>query len=66
MAVNDCHVAPTFKLIGNSLILGSLEIMAEAFTMAEKSDIGADAVQDLLKGLYTFFYVFSNMNNFSF
>ncbi|KAJ8518777.1 hypothetical protein ONZ45_g4213 [Pleurotus djamor] len=41
--------APTFKLIGNSMILGSLEILAESFTLAEKSGIGSQAVLDLVK-----------------
>ncbi|KAF5385352.1 hypothetical protein D9615_001209 [Tricholomella constricta] len=31
--------APTFKLIGNSMILGTLEVLAEAYTLAEKSGI---------------------------
>lgn len=43
--------APTFKLIGNSVILGSLEILAESFTLAEKSGIPANQVHDLLKDL---------------
>ncbi|RDB28753.1 putative oxidoreductase YfjR [Hypsizygus marmoreus] len=41
--------APTFKLIGNSMILGTLEILAEAFTLAEKSGIGAENVHNLVK-----------------
>jgi len=43
--------APTFKLIGNSLILGSLEILAEAFTLAEKSGIQPAQVHGLVKDL---------------
>ncbi|TRM65861.1 NAD binding domain of 6-phosphogluconate dehydrogenase-domain-containing protein [Schizophyllum amplum] len=31
--------APTFKLIGNSMILGTVEILAEGFTFADKSGI---------------------------
>lgn len=46
-----CFAAPTFKLIGNSMILGSLEILAEAYTLGEKSGIGAENVHDLVKGL---------------
>ncbi|KAJ6606811.1 NAD-P-binding protein [Mycena sp. CBHHK59/15] len=42
--------APTFKLIGNSMILGSLEILAEAYTLAEKSGIPANEVHLLVKG----------------
>lgn len=43
--------APTFKLIGNSLILGSLEILAEIFTLAEKSGIKPTQVHNLVKEL---------------
>lgn len=43
--------APTFKLIGNSLILGSLEILAEGFTLAEKSGIQPSQVHSLVKDL---------------
>lgn len=43
--------APTFKLIGNSLILGSLEILAEGFTLAEKSGIQPTQVHSLVKDL---------------
>lgn len=45
------RTAPTFKLIGNSLILGSLEILAESFTLGEKSGISSDLVQTLVKDL---------------
>ncbi|KAJ7447248.1 NAD-P-binding protein [Mycena latifolia] len=34
---------------GNSLILGSLEVLAESYTLAEKSGIGASEVHDLVK-----------------
>ncbi|KAI9508367.1 NAD-P-binding protein [Russula earlei] len=44
--------APTFKLIGNSLILGSLELIAEAYTMAEKSGIGQDVVYTYIKEMF--------------
>jgi len=43
--------APTFKLLGNSLILGSLEILAESFTLAEKSGIGAENMHQLVQDL---------------
>jgi 3-hydroxyisobutyrate dehydrogenase-like beta-hydroxyacid dehydrogenase len=42
--------APTFKLIGNSLVLGSLELIAEAYTIAEKSGIGQELVYEYIKG----------------
>ncbi|KAG6830893.1 hypothetical protein H0H92_014044 [Tricholoma furcatifolium] len=41
---------PTFKLIGNSMILGTLEILAEAYTLAEKSGIDAENVHSLVQG----------------
>ncbi|KAH9854276.1 NAD-P-binding protein [Lenzites betulinus] len=43
--------APTFKLIGNSLILGSLELLAEVFTLSEKAGIGAGLVQQFIKDI---------------
>ncbi|GJE89535.1 NAD(P)-dependent oxidoreductase [Phanerochaete sordida] len=43
--------APTFKLIGNSMILGSLEILAESFTLAEKSGIKPTQIHGLVKDL---------------
>ncbi|KAJ7146405.1 NAD-P-binding protein [Mycena epipterygia] len=44
--------APTFKLIGNSMILGTLEILAESYTLAEKSGIAASEVHDLVKDIF--------------
>ncbi|EGO21860.1 hypothetical protein SERLADRAFT_351200 [Serpula lacrymans var. lacrymans S7.9] len=44
--------APTLKLIGNSLILGANELLSETFTLGEKSGIGAQTVQNLVKGCY--------------
>jgi hypothetical protein len=44
-------IAPTFKLLGNSMILGALEIMAESLTLAEKTGIGAKAAYELMGGL---------------
>jgi len=41
--------APIFKLIGNSMILGILELLAEAYTLAEKSGIDADIFHSLLQ-----------------
>ncbi|KAL7285048.1 hypothetical protein ACG7TL_000139 [Trametes sanguinea] len=41
--------APTFKLVGNSLILGSLELLAEVFTLSEKAGIGAPLVHQFIK-----------------
>ncbi|KAF7307591.1 NAD(P)-binding protein [Mycena indigotica] len=44
--------APTFKLIGNSMILGTLEIFAESYTLAEKSGIPAQEVHKLVKEIF--------------
>ncbi|KAJ7747198.1 NAD-P-binding protein [Mycena olivaceomarginata] len=44
--------ANTFKLIGNSMILGTLEILAESYTLAEKSGIAANEVHDLVKDIF--------------
>lgn len=41
--------ASTFKLIGNSLILGTLEVLAEVFTLGEKSGIPTSQVYGLIK-----------------
>jgi len=40
--------APTFKLLGNSMILGSLEVIAETLTLGEKTGIGAEAAHQLM------------------
>ncbi|KAG7099677.1 hypothetical protein E1B28_001501 [Marasmius oreades] len=41
--------APTFKLIGNSLILGTLEVLAEGFTLGHKAGISSELVFNLVK-----------------
>lgn len=38
------------KLIGNSLILGSMELIAEAYTVAEKSGVGQEVIYEYIKG----------------
>ena len=48
--VDYLAVAPTFKLIGNSMVLGTLEILAEAYTVAEKSGIGAEKIHSFVQG----------------
>lgn len=50
MALSTFLLAPTFKLIGNSMILGTLEVLAEAYTLAEKSGIDAENVHNLVQG----------------
>ncbi|KDQ63078.1 hypothetical protein JAAARDRAFT_29074 [Jaapia argillacea MUCL 33604] len=44
--------APTFKLIGNSMIMGFLEVMGEGFTLAEKSGVGSQVALNLIKDLF--------------
>ncbi|KAF8588911.1 NAD-P-binding protein [Ramaria rubella] len=41
--------APTLKLIGNSLVLGSIELIGESMTLADKTGIGAANVETLIK-----------------
>ncbi|KAF8846141.1 NAD-P-binding protein [Paxillus ammoniavirescens] len=41
--------APTLKLIGNGMIMGANEILAETLTLGEKSGIGAQTVYGLVK-----------------
>ncbi|PFH52283.1 hypothetical protein AMATHDRAFT_57330 [Amanita thiersii Skay4041] len=45
----DLEKAPTFKLIALSMLLGNLEILAEAFTMAKKSGIASENITELVK-----------------
>ncbi|KAJ3731954.1 hypothetical protein DFJ43DRAFT_348922 [Lentinula guzmanii] len=40
--------APTFKLLGNSMILGAVEVIAEAFTLGDKAGIEAGRINDLI------------------
>jgi 3-hydroxyisobutyrate dehydrogenase-like beta-hydroxyacid dehydrogenase len=39
-----------FKLIGNSIVAGCVEVIAEAQTLSEKSGIGAEAIHNFVKG----------------
>ncbi|KAG2057082.1 NAD(P)-binding protein [Suillus hirtellus] len=41
--------APTLKLIGNGMIMGMNELLAETLTLGEKSGIGQQTVYDLVK-----------------
>ncbi|KAF5366948.1 hypothetical protein D9757_010838 [Collybiopsis confluens] len=40
--------APTFKLLGNSMILGAMEVVAEAYTLGDKAGIEAERVNELV------------------
>ncbi|KAF9654128.1 NAD-binding protein [Thelephora ganbajun] len=44
--------APTFKLFGNSLILGTMEAMAESLTLAEKAGVDSSVALTLLNDLF--------------
>ncbi|KAF8624099.1 hypothetical protein AX14_011830, partial [Amanita brunnescens Koide BX004] len=46
---SDVEKAPTLKLIANSMILGSLEVLSEAYTIANKTNIESDRVLELIK-----------------
>ncbi|KAJ7660129.1 NAD-P-binding protein [Mycena polygramma] len=48
----DLEKAPTFKLIGNSMILGTLEVLAESYTLAEKAGIGASDVHRYVQAMF--------------
>ncbi|KAG8219605.1 NAD(P)-binding protein [Butyriboletus roseoflavus] len=43
--------APTLKLIGNGMIMGANELLAETLTLGEKSGIGAQTVYGLVKDI---------------
>ncbi|GJJ13175.1 hypothetical protein Clacol_007426 [Clathrus columnatus] len=49
---SNVEQAPKLKIIGNSLILSSIEIIGEAMTLASKSDVGAENVANLIKDLF--------------
>jgi len=44
--------APTLKLLGNSIILGCIEVIAEAITMGEKAGIEPESVVQTIKELF--------------
>jgi len=48
----DVTKAPRFKLFGNSLILGVMEVMAESLTLAEKAGIDSGVALALLNDLF--------------
>ncbi|GAA6008443.1 hypothetical protein JCM10207_007111 [Rhodosporidiobolus poonsookiae] len=41
--------AASFKLIGNGMIIGVIELLAEGMTLADKSGVGADLLYDWVK-----------------
>jgi 3-hydroxyisobutyrate dehydrogenase-like beta-hydroxyacid dehydrogenase len=52
MGLKDIFLAPTLKLIGNGMIMGVNELLAETLTFGEKSGIGQQTVYNLIKGKY--------------
>ncbi|GAA5986907.1 hypothetical protein JCM11641_006588 [Rhodosporidiobolus odoratus] len=41
--------AASFKLIGNGMIIGVIELLAEGFTLADKSGVGSDLLYEWVK-----------------
>lgn len=41
--------ASAFKLLGNSCVLGIIELLAESMTLAEKTGVGADLLYEFVK-----------------
>ena len=52
MGLKNIFLAPTLKLIGNGMIMGMNELLAETLTFGEKSGIGQQTVYNLIKGKY--------------
>jgi hypothetical protein len=52
MDLKDIFLAPTLKLIGNGMLFGAIELLAETLTFGEKSGIGQQTVYNLIKGKY--------------
>lgn len=44
--------AASFKLIGNSFILGQIEILAETMTLAEKTGVGSDRFYEFIQEFF--------------
>ncbi|KIK70599.1 hypothetical protein GYMLUDRAFT_282513 [Collybiopsis luxurians FD-317 M1] len=40
--------APTFKLLGTSMILGTMEVISEAYTLGDKAGIEAERINELI------------------
>ncbi len=53
--------APTLKLLGNSIILGFIEVLAEAITMGEKAGIEPESALNTIKGGIAKFLMFSDL-----
>ncbi|PWN90279.1 NAD(P)-binding protein [Acaromyces ingoldii] len=49
---DDVTKASAFKLIGNSIVLSTVEMLAETMTLADKAGIGADRVQEWIELFY--------------
>jgi 3-hydroxyisobutyrate dehydrogenase-like beta-hydroxyacid dehydrogenase len=48
----EADKASTFKLIGNSMIISTLEMLSETMTLADKTGVGSDRVLEWIKDFY--------------
>lgn len=48
----EASKAASFKLIGNSMILSTIEMLSETMTLAEKNGIGSNRVLEWIKDFY--------------
>lgn len=44
--------AELIRLVGNSLVLGMLELLAESMTLADQTGVGSDTLLDLIKEIH--------------
>lgn len=49
---SNVEKGPTMKLIGNSLIMGTTELISESMTLASKTEVGAENLVALIKDLF--------------
>lgn len=50
--------ASSFKLLGNSCVLGVIELLAESMTLADKTGVGADLLYEFIKEFLREFRIF--------
>lgn len=49
---SNCETASSFKLIGNSLILSTIEMLSECMTLAEKTGCGAERFSEFVSEFF--------------
>lgn len=49
---SDPEKATTFKLIGNSMILGTIELLSETMTLADKTGVGSDRFYEFIQEFF--------------